>query len=467
MKIYKLPTLSLAAFTAITMASILALRLHPQFSIYTQIIFALIPLISIPSLFLRSRFIFTLQLLYYTYATLSFLLPIFTSAYIPEVLTSIRSYSQDTSSNVNWINYIFLDLLSVQLGIYLGVFGIKNRHAILAPIRIKRSGIILVLLTMLTLLFRFYLQVGVNNDGEFGSNPLARAADPLFLANIIVIQLAATSRKISKQTHVLATTALLVLLVSTVILGSRSGLFYLCITALVSKLLNLERIRIKKPLQSFAWILILVGALLASFFVATILRSASLDTSFANSDTLAKGFVISIVKRVGLHEDIYQLANGLDSQTIYDFSNPLQVILSSIDLILPGTFFPDMLPQAALNLIWFYKYPDVNAVVSDWASIAVPISAINILYFEYIIGFVVNAVAIAIYIRIASWMIYSSPNPGVNYAGVYALSSFYTFFLSSMGYEYLIRHLLTGAAFTLFWFNIVKVNPSKSRQIVT
>jgi hypothetical protein len=146
---------------------------------------------------------------------------------------------------------------------------------------------------------------------------------------------------------------------------------------------------------------------------------------------------------VSLLDNLYQISNQYYNPAIYDLLSVSQFLGSTLDLLLPGTYFRGSYSLSALNMVWLYNY-ELYQLDSEWASINVPLYATNYLYFGRVAGWFITVGVVFIYIRAINLCVFRFKQVWMIFLGMYLMFNFSLLFLTSFGYEYLIRTVFFG-----------------------
>ena len=424
-------------------------------------VFSLIPLVLALGAMIRSKVVLTFQFMLVIYALMSYIIPILALSYFPWYLETISQYDGSIDSEINWALMALGDIAAVQIALILAGYKETNFTLNLKALHVRRAVGIGFALVFIMMFFVHVLGTGKYDDGNMTANPVAQLLQPQYVVFILVVY--ALNYKIiqQKSTTLYGVKPLVVLyLVFAVSSGSRSGLVNLLLIYIAVWVLLVGKFQVR---HYFSMFIISVLAVLL-FIVATMLRGGSdmdMSTVFYHADNLYDAVIIYVVKRIGLHENLYQIANGFYSAQIYNEIGLLQFVKSTFDLLVPGTYFLGVYPLAALNQIWLYGY-DLARIATEWSSISVGLYSVNYLYFGKFFGWFVTVLITYLYVKYSERLISKYQSGWQAYFGIYMIFSFQPYFLTSFGYEYLIRGLVMGAANIYFWHWLI-IRKSRSR----
>jgi hypothetical protein len=405
-----------------------------------------IPIILAFGIFVKNDLVRVLQVLFMLFVVQCYLVPLAAIVWIPDYLPNVRYYNGTLGADIRWMLMMLGDIGAIQLALLLAnLYGKKNNLLIRMPEIFKtRSNIILIILFGITAFFRLVLGTGEYHEGEMAANPISNLLSPFYLMLIIlfmsVYNFYRHAEPVSKATICL----ILLYMMLESLYGSRASVLHVFYIVLAAKLLASDKISFKEiRLVSVALILMTL-----SFLFATLSRvggdlQSGLETAFFLSDNYVDAIAIAVVQRVSLVDNLYQISNQYYNQAIYDFLSVGQFLGSTIDLVLPGTYFRGSYSLSALNMVWLYNY-ELSQLDVDWASINVPLYATNYLYFGLVAGWFVTVGIVFIYIRAIHFCFYRFKQVWMIFLGMYLMFNFSLLFLTSFGYEYLIRTFLFG-----------------------
>ncbi|MDC3393530.1 hypothetical protein OAW26_04305 [Luminiphilus sp.] len=405
-----------------------------------------IPIILVLGIFIKNDLVRVLQVLFMLFVMQCYLVPLAAIVWMPDYLPNVIYYDGTLGADIRWMVMMLGDIGAIQLALLLANFyGKKNNFFIRMPEIFKtRSNIILIILFGITSFFRLVLGTGEYHEGEMAANPISNLLSPFYLMLIIlftsVYNFYRHAEPVSKATICLV----LLYMIFESIFGSRASVLHVFYIALAAKLLASDKISFKE----IRLVLVALILMILSFIFATLNRTgqgleSGLETAFFLSENYVDAIAIAIVQRVSLLDNLYQISNQYYNQAIYDFLSVGQFLGSTIDLMLPGTYFRGSYSLSALNMVWLYNY-ELYQLDTDWASINVPLYATNYLYFGLVGGWFVTVGIVFIYIRAIHFCFYRFKQGWMIFFGMYLMFNFSLLFLSSFGYEYLIRTFSFG-----------------------
>lgn len=445
----KATTAILSLTTFITIAAILINLKQEILAAETLIIFALIPLVLVFGVMIKNRIVLVLQFMLIYYALTSYILPLLSIVCYPWYLPTIPTYDGNIGSEANWALMALGDIAAVQIALILAGYKHANIAIKLKTLDVPRAVTIGWALIFINLFFSTVLGTGKYIDGEMAANPIAQLLHPQYVIFILMIYTLNNKVMHTRNTSYSVLSVMVFYVIITVFSGSRSGLVTLFLLYASAWLLWYDELRFKHSLS----IVIIAILSIVFFIIASMQRGTGggdLSAVFYHADNIYDAVAIYIVKRIGLHENLYQIANGLYNTQIYNEISFMQFFKSTFDLLMPGTYFPGIYSLSALNQVWLYNY-DVFRIATDWASIAVGLYSVNYLYFGKFFGWLATILIVYLYAKYTMSFITKNQSSRLFFIGIYMLGSFQTYFLTSFGYEYLIRFLVMGAANIYFW----------------
>lgn len=404
------------------------------------------------------------QLLLYLYVSMSYLVPLTVIGFYPDYLFTIRKYNGEIDSDIKWILAMVFDITSIQFGIIVGSVIKSRRKLVLQTINPNIAIPIGSALIIIMSVFVHVFDTGKYSDGNIVANPVAQLVDPLYIICMLIIWLNINQHidQLKSKIHLKYLILITVYLLHTVLSGSRSGLIIIGLIYFTSWIINKNHFTIRHILTVISFFVISVLLFVAGTYFRSYGEVEILEL-FKGGDDIIDGVIIYITKRIGLHENLYLIANNLYNIQIYNEVGITQFILSLFDLLMPGTYFPGNYPLAALGQVWLFDY-NISQIGYDWSSISVPFSAVNYLYFGPYISAIITSIIVAVYVRISVYLCTQATFPGASYFGLYLTSSFSLFFLTSMGYEYLIRLLVFAGFNFLFYSALISYKFIKSKE---
>lgn len=407
----------------------------------------LIPIILLSGKLIKNRLLKVLQILFIFYVIQCFLIPLAALFSLPGYIVFVREYNDTQIGDIKWILMIVGNIAAIQLALLISSIFLKNKYQDiqLPQIRNNQCVIIFCILCLITIYFKAVLGTGKYVDGEIAANPISNLLNPFYLALIIL-----SSNIIAFYRYRSTISKGMILMVFGYIIietafGSRASVIHLVYIAAISRFIVSTRISMRDlKIGIFA---IVIGIL--TFILATALRSGNTIDAFNSAFFLADNYfdsiVIALVQRLSLIDNLYQISNQLYNPAIYDFISITQFVQSTLDLLLPGTFFPGSYSLSALNMVWLYNY-DLYMLDTDWASINVPLYATNYLYFGFFSGWVITFVVVFMYIFVVILCFRKFKQVWIFFLGIYLMFNFSLLFLTSYGYEYLLRQFMFGFA---------------------
>ena len=168
------------------------------------------------------------------------------------------------------------------------------------------------------------------------------------------------------------------------------------------------------------------------------------ETAFFLRENIFEAILSAIVQRLSIFDNLYQISNQLYNQRIYDHIGFFQFFASTFDLIMPGTYFRGNYSLSALNMVWLYNY-ELSDLNTEWASIGNPLYATNYLYFGFLGGWLATIIAVMIYCTMAVFSFTKIfTQRWIIFFGAYLCFNFAILFLTSFGYEYMLRQVIFG-----------------------
>lgn len=396
------------------------------------------------------------QFLFLFYVILSYVIPFIASISTIDYVNHVKDYSLSVDDQMKWVLMVVYDCISLQVSIVLSqlIFRKNNLKTILPRINIRVAVIFGFTMIFITALFRFGLGTGKYSEGVMVANPLAQLLIPDYLVFMVIASTVSSLYvyyesiyKYSKKTKLLAVFLVIAWLLFEVLNGSRAGILTIFLISFSAMLLSKNMISRKALFYLFVSILLSIPL----YVISTVARGWELDLAvhFFRSDSIASSIFFAVSQRVGLMDNLFQIANETYNSMIYSEIGFLQMIKSTFDLIMPGTYFPGVYSQSALNQVWLYNYT-VEDIANDWSSISVSLYAMNYLYFGKVGSFFVTGFVNFLYIYTATKLI-NKNNVFYNFFAMFLLYSYQPYFLTSFGYEYLFRWLLFGIVHIYFW----------------
>ena len=402
----------------------------------------------------KNNIVQVLQLLFGCFILQVYFTPLLTIIFLPDYLNLIKEYTDNPGHDIDWILMVVLDIIAIQLGLLLcGILAPKP--AIHLPaVNINLCALLFIFNILLTWFFKSVLSTGVYDDGNMTANPISHFFQPVWLMTILVCYSTIQFYLHGKKPRLIIVLSIVLFIIMMVLNGSRSIILIVFITTLASKFLvsrSFEAWEIR-----YGVIFFLVG--ISGYIIATIQRldAGSNDVfaeAFFYSDSLFEAIIFAIVNRLGLIENTYQISNGLYNPGIYTYANLTSMVQSTFDLIIPGSYFTGVWSLSALNMVWLFDY-SIQQLDTGWASINTPLYSVNYLYFGKFAGWIVTIIVVFLFARLICFCLQPAKQKWMFFYGIFLLVNFPLFFLTSFGYEYLIREIIFGAAFLWLWGTI-------------
>jgi len=407
----------------------------------------------------RKRVIEIFQVFFLLYVVMSYVIPFIASVSIPLYVDYIKDFTLHRDDQERWILMALYDCISIQISIILAQAFVSKQRITLPKINLNRASVLVIAMILLTLIFRIYFNTGKYVDGEMAANPISQILQPNYIIYIVIMAIAAIQYKHLNHIYeygirekLLVFFLAIVWLSIEVYNGSRSGILWIFLLSMTGLMLNRDTLSRKGLIMLGLIVVLSVPAYVFSTFMKD--TGVELVAHFFRGNDIFSGIWIAISQRVGLLDNLFQISNETYNLQIYKEIGFFQVIKSTFDLIMPGTYFPGVYSQSALNQVWLYDY-NVSDIATGWSSISVSLYATNYLYFGMVGSFFVTGFVNFLYIITTSRLILLNSSSFGPFMGAFLMFSYQPMFLTSFGYEYLVRWVVFGVFHIYLWTKLL------------